>query len=1025
MQHLRFLDATIDRTLALPGSYDPVLVVLSIAMASLAAYAVFGLGERISAAENAVTRRLWLIAGALSMGLGVWSMHFIGMLAFTLPVPISYDILMTLFSMLPAALASSLMLTIISRARLQTRPSILAGTLMGIGIVAMHYTGMAAMRLPAEMFYDPVLLIASTIVAILFSILAFLHTTGIGKRKSTQYWRRVGAASTMGLAISGMHYTAMMAVYFFPTSGAEVPTNGLNPSWLALLVGLATALILGLVIFLTMVDTRLKDEQRQGRQTEQERDVLALAVESTDDVIFMTDKEGRITYANPAFERVYGFSCQEALGKTPRILKSGKMSKEYFEKFWAKILGGKAFKGEFINRAKDGQIVIAEATVNPIIDANGDVTGFINVQKDLTEHQQRDNDLQLYRSLLDHSADAIFVVDPKTFRFLDFNDRACGITGYTREDLLALSVIDIPSLFPDLAHWRQHVEKLRQTEHMLTQRKAGESYWIEANTSIVSLEGVEYMLLIVRDITYRKEVEEALQESEERHRSVVESAPSAVIVVDEDIKIISWNRSAQHSFGYEAEEVKDKSVALLVPERYRETFLRRLNQPPSIHQTRHNGGQMELHGLKKDGSEFPAEVLLSSWQTQTGRYFSAIIRDLTQQKNLEQQLLQSQKMEAIGVLAAGVAHDFNNILTGINGLASLALEELESDASSYEDVSEIRELGNRAAGLTRQLLSFSRQQPLEPIRLSLNSLIQLFMKMLSRVIGEDIELTFRPNADLDTVRADPGQIEQVLMNLAVNSRDSMPQGGVLTIQTDRVDLDRGLWSTTGMIQAGPYVTVTVSDTGCGMDEGTCRHVFDPFYTTKGVGEGTGLGLATVYGIVTQHEGYIVAKSTPGEGTSFKIYLPRVAGPPKEPATEVEVESPSGEPATILLVEDDKTVRTFVDRVLKKHGYKIFSASDPAEAERLFSEHYQKIGLMLTDIVMRGRNGADLYEMLVEKQPQLKVLFMSGYINKGVLTQKVLEPGLPFLQKPFDENDLVKKVQEVWRAKPRLGPTLMQ
>ncbi len=427
--------------------------------------------------------------------------------------------------------------------------------------------------------------------------------------------------------------------------------------------------------------------------------------------------------------------------------------------------------------------------------------------------------------------------------------------------------------------------------------------------------------------------------------------------------------------------------------------------------------EIHEHAIRSFGREFPQKTVLET----ASRISTPLLEMLVayglafrEQKEMlqrtQEQLLHSQKMEAIGILAGGVAHDFNNILTGINGLASLALEEVESDSAVYDDLKEIRELGERAAGLTRQLLAFSRQLPPEVTQLNLDSLIQNLIKMLTRLIGEDIELKFKPNAESDTIRADAGQIEQILMNLAVNSRDAMPQGGEFTIQTEPVELS----STRGQVPAGTYVILTVSDSGCGMDERTRSRIFDPFFTTKEVGKGTGLGLSTVYGIVNEHDGHIEVESTPGEGTIFTIYLPVATEKAGESAPADESREEGGKKSeVILLAEDDQTVRDFAERVLKREGFTLHVASNPAQARLLFAEHRREIGLLITDVVMPGGRGPELYHVLADQKPELKVLFISG----TPWMTEIRDQGLPLLPKPFNPQDLVKKVEAVLRGDP--------
>ncbi len=382
--------------------------------------------------------------------------------------------------------------------------------------------------------------------------------------------------------------------------------------------------------------------------------------------------------------------------------------------------------------------------------------------------------------------------------------------------------------------------------------------------------------------------------------------------------------------------------------------------------------------------------------------------DITELKKLEQQLLQSQKMEAIGRLAGGVAHDFNNILTGIVGFAELLSSQLPDDPKIRGDLSQVQGLAERAKTLTRQLLLFSREQPVQERVLNLNTLIEKTLTMLRRIIGEDVHLKFVPDPELGNTRADQSQLGQVFLNLAVNARDAMPEGGKLTVETANVMLD----GEGTQAEPGPYVTVTVTDTGSGMDTQTQQKIFDPFFTTKEVGQGTGLGLSTVHGIVKQHGGAITVSSEPDKGTTFKIYFPRVEAPVEELPAEVrqEVQPAGGE--TVLVVEDEKTIRILIQRVLEIQGYQVFCAGNAGEAEQIFARQVGKIDLLLTDVVMPGDSGPKLYKGLAVKHPLLKALFISGYTDQGILRNDLLKPDMPFLQKPFEPSKLVQKVREV-------------
>lgn len=381
----------------------------------------------------------------------------------------------------------------------------------------------------------------------------------------------------------------------------------------------------------------------------------------------------------------------------------------------------------------------------------------------------------------------------------------------------------------------------------------------------------------------------------------------------------------------------------------------------------------------------------------------------------EEQLRQSQKMEAIGQLAGGVAHDFNNILTAISGHSELCLKRLKPKNPLYRHIEEIRKSGERAASLTRQLLAFSRKQILQPEIIDLNQIVVDMSKMLQRLIGEDIDLLMGLDADLGKVKADPNQIEQVLLNLSINARDAMPRGGRLTIETSNVHLSEEFSRDHVSVSAGQYVMLAVSDNGCGMDAETQAHIFEPFFTTKEVGKGTGLGLATVYGIVKQSEGTIWLYSEVGRGTTFKIYLPCAEGPVEEVAVEADDFGLFQGTETVLLVEDEEVVREMATEILRDNGYHVLEAKHGHEAMKLERQHAGVIHLMLTDVVMPQMSGRELAERLTPLRHDMKVLYMSGYTDDAIVHHGVLEEGTAFIGKPFTPNALARKVREMLDA----------
>jgi len=519
----------------------------------------------------------------------------------------------------------------------------------------------------------------------------------------------------------------------------------------------------------------------------------------------------------------------------------------------------------------------------------------------------------------------------------------------------------------------------------------------------------------------RKQAEEALRKSEERYRSILNSIEEGYYESDLAGNLTFFNDSQCRILGYSREELNgmnnrqymDKETARNVYEVFNRLYTTGVS--PKI---------FNWEITRKDSSKRFLESSVSLIRDAKGEKagFRGIVRDITERvqaekekAHLEEQLRQSQKMEAIGQLAGGIAHDFNNLLTVIKGYSQLSLLDLKEDNPLRANVEEIQKAAERAANLTHQVLAFSRRQVLDMKVIDLNSLLRDLDKMLHRVIREDIELATVLAGDLGRVEADPGQIEQVIMNLAVNARDAMPSGGKLTIETANVELDEEYARRHTAVKPGRYVMFAVSDTGVGMSSEVKAKVFEPFFTTKEKGKGTGLGLSVVYGVVKQSGGNIWVYSEPGHGTTFRIYLPRV-----EEASDAPMPGPA--PAeilrgseTILLVEDEKAVRTLARKTLESSGYCILEAPNGQEALRIAGEHTERtIHLLLTDVVMPGMSGRDLADQLIRLHPELKILYMSGYTDNAIAHHGILDPGMQFLQKPFSPQLLVQKVQETLR-----------
>jgi len=503
----------------------------------------------------------------------------------------------------------------------------------------------------------------------------------------------------------------------------------------------------------------------------------------------------------------------------------------------------------------------------------------------------------------------------------------------------------------------------------------------------------------------------AQRESDARLARLVEHAPVGIFRSTRSGKVLAVNAALVRMLGYaSAEEVLQLEMArdVYVDSAERQRLLDQHTYADREYE------EMEATWKRKDGGLLHVELIGRGARNAAGQieYYETFVRDVTEQRRLQQELMQAQKMEAVGRLAGGIAHDFNNLLTAILGSAELALYTLSAGAPEREEVEEVRKAAMRAADLTRQLLAFSRQQVIAPRVLNPNEVVAGMDKMLRRLLGEDVELRTVLASDLGAVKVDPSQLEQVLLNLAVNARDAMPNGGKLTIETQNVELDQEYAHGHLSAQPGPYVMLAVSDTGVGMDAVTQVRIFEPFFTTKEQGKGTGLGLATVYGIVKQSGGWIWVYSEPGHGTSFKVYLPRVAEVATPIASSPVPPTSVRGSETILVVEDDETIRHLVLKMLKANGYTVLVAASGDEAERVAGQHDGPIHLLLTDVVLPGLNGREVARRLAATRAGISVLFLSGYTNDAIVRHGVLEPGVAFLQKPFTPTVLGRKVREV-------------
>jgi two-component system cell cycle sensor histidine kinase/response regulator CckA len=493
--------------------------------------------------------------------------------------------------------------------------------------------------------------------------------------------------------------------------------------------------------------------------------------------------------------------------------------------------------------------------------------------------------------------------------------------------------------------------------------------------------------------------------------TLIEASPLAIVTFDPEGIVTMWNPAAERIFGWSENEALGTHLPFVPAEKQEEFLaLRRRALLGEVFT------EPELHRRRADGSPIVVSVSTSPLRRPDGTIYGimSILTDITYVRRMEEQLRQSQKMEAVGRLAGGVAHDFNNLLTAISGYSDLLLHRLPDYSTLRRDVEEIRKAGDRAAALTRQLLAFSRRQVLQPKVLDLNGVVTKMGQMLRRLVGEDIGLSIDLSPSLSRVKADPGQIEQVIVNLAVNARDAMPDGGRITIATADAELSPAYAAAHPEVRPGPHVLLSVADTGQGMSDETQAHLFEPFFTTKERGKGTGLGLATVYGIVQQSGGHIRVNSAADRGSTFLVYLPRVEAPEDgvQGTDRPLLPHPSPGTETVLLAEDEEVLRRLAREILSGNGYKVLEAANGREALLLSEAHRGEIHLLLTDVVMPKMSGRELGERIRLLRPDLRILYMSGYTDDAILRHGVLEDGIPFLQKPFTPEALARKVREV-------------
>jgi two-component system cell cycle sensor histidine kinase/response regulator CckA len=618
-----------------------------------------------------------------------------------------------------------------------------------------------------------------------------------------------------------------------------------------------------------------------------------------------------------------------------------------------------------------------------------------------------------YRRLFESAKDGILILDADTGQVVDVNPFLIQLLGYSYEALYGQYIWEL-GVFKDIAASKEAFKALQDNEYIRyddlpLETLDGKPIAVEFVSNVYLVDHSKVIQCNIRDITARKWAEA----ERKRLMAAIEQAGEAIVMTDAQGIIQFVNPAFERTTGYSRKEAVGQNPRILKSGEHDELFYRNLWD--TISGGRTWAGRMV--NKRKDGTLYTEETTISPVRDASGRIvnYVAVKRDITEHLRLAAQFQQSQKMEAMGRLAGGVAHDFNNMLGVILGYAELALCQVDPAQPLHADLEEILKAANRSTDITRQLLAFDRKQTIIPVVLDLNQTVESMLKMLRRLIGEDIDLAWLPEVGVCPINMDPVQVDQILVNLCVNARDAIADVGKVAIETGNAVFDETYCADHAGFVAGEYVLLAVSDDGCGIDKEILDRIFEPFFTSKGVGQGTGLGLSTVYGIVKQNNGFINVYSEPGKGTTFKIYLPRYADQAVVTQREKAAEIPLSRGETVLVVEDEAANLQMDKIMLERLGYRVLAAGTPDEAIGLAEKHSSEIHLLITDVVMPEMNGWDLAERLQSLYPSMKILFMSGYTAK-VIAHRVLDEGVNFIQKPFSMKDLAVKMRDAVREK---------
>jgi two-component system, cell cycle sensor histidine kinase and response regulator CckA len=729
-------------------------------------------------------------------------------------------------------------------------------------------------------------------------------------------------------------------------------------------------------------------------------------------VIWEMDDQGLYTYISRSVQPAWGYQPEELVGRRRFYELHPDDGREAFR---AAAFARFERKEEYLDyttrvQCKDGRILWVLSNGIPLLNPDGTLRGYRGGGIDITERMETEEQLRMFKFSLDQAPSAYW--HDASGRFLYANESGCRELGYELQELLQLRVHDInPRVIPE--RWQKVWESIKsggairmESRH---RRKDGTVFPVEVSSTYFQYGDKEYCTAFVFDITERKQAEQALRDSEEKFRKAFMTGTDAfsISTIEEGL-IIECNKEFENLFGYSRDEILGKTTLQL--NLYSDPVDR--TRIISMVQTDGHVKDFELRGRRKNGDAIYASFSGALVSINNKPHCLAVIRDITEHRQLEEQFRQAQKMKAIGQLAGGVAHDFNNILSGIMMNIGLIENRPHLDSQIEQAFKELKSEVNRAASLTRQLLLFSRRSVMDMKMLDLNEIVANMHKMLARLIGEHIKLRFNRCDHLPIIKADTGMLEQVIMNLAVNARDAMPKGGTITISIDTVEVGREEIKNHPEIRPGRFVRLSVSDTGCGMDEDTRKRLFEPFFTTKELGKGTGLGLATIYGIVARHHGWVDVISEISKGATFRIFLP--ANETSElNSAQIEKQAVHCGNETILLVEDDQILRITTAQGLRSLGYRIIEAGNGREAIKKWQDHSLQINVLFSDVVMpEGMTGLDLAKKLRESAPDLKVVLSSGYAEVSNLKRRA--KGMVYLQKPYTIETISKAIRDCLR-----------